>query len=254
MKKVLDILLSKITVPASFLVISGDITFQGHSQGYAEAIEAIESAIERRKLDRSNILVCPGNHDIVQEPSGLRYFTSFDEWSARLRGDKKCTFAGKSARLISNDTGDFLLLNTAYHADHKTGLVDLSTATRLLEELPAQVVRAPQRLRVAIAHHHMIPVLFGDISTTQNAYLLIELLEKYGFSALLHGHQHAMLNLQVGQRGMILSGVGSFGYLTAGYINTVAIYRGRGSLIEKTERYGLTRDTRSGIVQLLTTD
>lgn len=252
--KALDTLLSKIVAPASFLIISGDIIFQGQPHGYAEAIEAIESAIERRKLNRSNILICPGNHDIVKEPSGSLYFTSFDEWSARVRGDKKCTFAGKPARLISNDTGDFLLLNTAYHSDHKMGLVDLITVSRLLEELPAQDVSAPQRLRVAIAHHHMIPVLSGDTSTTQNAYLLIELLEKHGFSALLHGHQHAMLNLQVGQRGMVLSGVGSFGYSTAGYINSVAIYRGRGASIEKQERYGLTRDTRSGIVQILTTD
>lgn len=252
--KALDSLLYKVNAPTSFLIISGDIIFRGERKGYSEAVEVINAAIERHKLNRSNILVCPGNHDIVKEESGRPYFTSFDEWSSSVRGDKKCTFAGASARLIENDTGDFLLINSAFHINHEFGLIDLLTVEKILKSLPIQDVAAPQRLRVAVAHHHIIPVLRDDISTTRNAYSLIQLLEKYGFSVLLHGHQHAMLSLNVGAHKMLLSGVGSFGFFTPGYINSVAIYRGQGALIKTEERYGLTLDSGSGIVKMLPTN
>ncbi len=249
----LDTLLNSMNAPSRFLIISGDITFQGNSNGYKEAAAVINEAIEHHKLDRSKVLVCPGNHDIVQEKEGRPYFTSFDEWSTRVRGDKECTFAGASARLIENDTGDFLLLNTAHHADHKMGLIDLKMVENLLKKLPTQD-DSSRRLRVAIAHHHLIPVLPTDTSTTRNAYPFIQLLETYGFTALLHGHQHAMLSLSVGSSKIQLSGVGSLSYSTPGYINSVAIYRGKGALINKEERFGLTLDASSGIVKILSTN
>lgn len=250
----LDTLLSQINAPAAFLIISGDIIFKGEQTGYGEAADVLNTAIECHKLNRSNVFVCPGNHDIVVIKPGRSYFTSFDEWSSSVRGDKKCTFTSASARLIENDTGDFLLLNSAFHANHEFGLIDMLTVKKLLENLPTQNAVAPQRLRVAVAHHHIIPALPDDTSTTRNAYSLIQLLEKHGFTALLHGHQHAMLSLNVGAHKMRLSGVGSFGFSTPGYINSVAIYRGHEALIKTEERYGLTLDSGSGIVNILPTN
>ncbi len=247
----LDAVLAQLNAPASFLIISGDITFQGNQLGYDEAAVAITSAIERRKMSASNVFVCPGNHDIVIEKSGFPYFTSFDVWSTKVRSDKSCTFANSPARLIENQIGDFLLINTAHHADHKMGLVDLVAVKKVLKNVSQVPKSTPPRLRLAVLHHHIIPVLSGDTSTTQNAYELIGLLDKHGFSAVLHGHQHAMLNLMMGQNKMLLSGVGSFGYLTAGYMNSVAIYRGQEGVIESVERYGLTLDSSTGIVQIL---
>jgi len=252
--KALDTVLAQLKAPASLLIISGDITFQGNKEGYKEAAEAIKSAIERHHMPASNVFVCPGNHDIVIEELGNPYFTSFDAWSAQVRNDKFCTFANRPARLIKNEIGDFLLLNTAYHADHKMGLVDLAAVKELLKNESHAPKGEPQRLRVAILHHHIVPVLPEDTSTTRNAYELIGLLDKHGFSAVLHGHQHAILDLTIGQSKMRLSGVGSFGYLTAGYMNSVAVYRGQEGAIERVERYGLTLDSSTGIVQILETN
>lgn len=249
-RRILDSLLSKVDAPKSFLIISGDIIFKGNREGYGEALEAINTAIEHHKLDRSRILLCPGNHDIVKKMLGQQCFTSFDEWSSGIRADKKCTFAGTSARLIENELGYFLLINTAYHLDCHMGLVDVAAVETLLNSLPPFDTDTPQRLRVAITHHHIIPVLPDDTSTTRNAYQLVQLLEKHGFSALLHGHQHAMLKINIGSHKMLLSGVGSFGFSTPGYMNSVAIYRGR-SAIETVERYGLTIDSSSGTVRIL---
>lgn len=248
--RALDALLSQATSPNSVLIISGDITFQGQKKGYREAADVISSAVKRRGLDPRNVLVCPGNHDVVKEEGGRPYFESFDEWSAGVRGDKKCTFANASARLIAHDIGDFVLLNTAYHAKYEMGLVDLRAAEKLLQGLPTHDAAVSPRLRVAVAHHHIIPVLDEDTSTTRNAYKLIKLLETYGFSGLLHGHQHAVLRLSVGKNNLLLSGVGSLGFLTAGYINSAAVYRGEGGRIDEVEYFGLTLDAPSGIVKI----
>lgn len=248
--KVLDSLLAKVDTQAAFLVISGDVVFQGSQAGYKEALGVINAAIERNKVDRSRVLLCPGNHDIVQEASGRKYFTSFDEWSTEIRGDKSCTFADKPVQLIKNEARYFLLINSAFHADHKMGLIDISSVEQILRTLPATDETTTQQVRVAITHHHMIPVSPEDTSTTRNAYGLIHLLEAYSFSALLHGHQHAMLNINMGEAKMLLSGVGAFSYSRPGYMNTVAVYRGQGSIIENVERYGLTADSASGIVEI----
>ena len=252
--RAMDTVLSQLKAEASFLVISGDITFQGKKDGYLEAADAIKAAIARRGLPASNVLMCPGNHDIVKEAASAPFFTTFDAWSTGIRSDKACTFAGASARLIQNDTADFLLLNSAYHADHKMGLVDLISAEKTLVSAGITKKNNADKLRLAVVHHHLVPVLEEDISTTRNAYSLIKLLTKYGFTSLIHGHQHAMLDLTIGHNKIQISGVGSFGYSTPGYINSVAIYRGRGSSIEKVEHYGLTKDAASGLVHIKETE
>lgn len=245
-----DALLSQLNGPNSLVVISGDITFKGQQKGYDEAKDVIVSAINRRKISKTSVLVCPGNHDVVEERASLPYFTSFDAWSTGLRSDKRCTFAGNPVRLVENEAGTFLLVNSAYHANYAFGHVSLSHVEGLLQKLSPPEPGKPLPLRVAITHHHVIPVLDEDTSTTRNAYSFIKLLERYGFSALLHGHQHAMLHLQVGQGNMLVSGIGSPTFSTPGYMNTAAIYRGEDGAIEQMERFGLSLDSHSGIFKV----
>lgn len=253
-RKVLDTLFSRIRSSKSVLVVSGDVTFQGRPEGYREALDALSSAIRQHNFQPGNVLVCPGNHDIVRERVGHEYFSSFDAWSAGVRGDKKCTFAGNPVRLIKNDVGDFLLLNTAYHADHQVGRVDIAATEALLQQLIERCESSLERPRIAVAHHHMIPVLADDASTTRNAHSLLRLLIQHRFSALLHGHQHAMLDLAIGNARMILSGVGSFGFATPGYINSAAIYRGRNGVVNEVERLGITLDSSSGVIEIKPVD
>lgn len=245
----LDSLLSQATHPNRMLVISGDITFRGQKIGYTDATEIIGKAVRHNGINLQNVLVCPGNHDVVKEDDGHPYFESFDIWSSGLRGDKQCTFANNPVRLITNDIGDFLLLNTAYSAEHDKGTVNINDAKKLLKQL-SSLASAPPKLRIAIAHHHMIPVQEDDLSTTRNAYMLIKLLDEYGFTALLHGHQHAMLKLGAGESNLLLSGIGSFNFFTPGYINSAAIYRGEKDKINEIDYFGITLDTPEKIVKI----
>jgi 3',5'-cyclic AMP phosphodiesterase CpdA len=93
-----------------------------------------------------------------------------------------------------------------------------------LAEMGAE--KSPKQPRVAVLHHHLIPFSGrSDESTTRNAYEVLTRLIKHGFSLVLHGHQHALLELSVGGSMMKLCGVGSFRYITPGFINGASIYR-----------------------------
>jgi len=250
----LDTLFSLLTATTSLVIVSGDITFQGRKEGHIEAADALAEAIDRQKLERTNVFLCPGNHDLVRETDGVASFASFDICSALVRRDKRCTFTGNSAQLIEHSSADILLLNSAHHLDHQFGLVDIPEVDRLLKTLPSEKDSRVGRLRLAVIHHHMIPVLSEDVSAIRNSYPLLTRLQRHGFSALLHGHQHALLGLNIGDSNMLLSGVGSFGFSTPGFINSAAIYRCSEGSIQSAEHFGLSLDASSGVVRISKVD
>jgi 3',5'-cyclic AMP phosphodiesterase CpdA len=247
---VLGSIFGRVDAKNCHLVISGDITLRGDRSGYRDAGEVISAAITKHNVNKKNIYVCPGNHDIVKETPSNPFFTSFDIWSTGLRGDKHCTFAGQSVRLVRSEIVDYLLINTSFHADREFGLVDYEEVNKQLTTLAKQNQEGNNRLRIAITHHHFVPVLAEDTSTTRNAHKVLTLLEKYGFSMLLHGHQHARLNLKIGQKQMHISGVVSFGQATPGYINGAAIYRGTEAGINTIDYYGISLDVDGKLTHL----
>ena len=248
--KALDSILSLVSGPRAVLVISGDVSFQGRKEGYDDALEHLSAAIGRHGISPDNVLMCPGNHDIVIENGSKRCFSTFDAWSSRMRADSACTFAGTPARLVQTEIGEFLLLNTAHHLDHTMGLVEIEFAKAAIKSHKQRAPGELEPLRVAVGHHHLVPVLDRDTSTTRNAYDLLQLLDDHKFSAYLHGHQHAVLNLRIGQNQMRISGIGSFSFSTPGYMNTVAIYRGTANIIEDVEYFGLSLDSKNNIVKI----
>lgn len=227
--------------PDALLVLSGDISFKGKKQGYAEAQGALHPALEASGIRRDRIIVCPGNHDVVKSTTGLSPFEAFDAWSADLRNDKRCAFSAASCRLVSCHGADFLVINSAYHGDTEYGLVDLPQLDTVLAGMDAARVEGSPR--VAVLHHHLIPFSgHGDKSTTRNAYQVLTRLNKHGFSLVLHGHQHALLELGMGSGSMKLCGVGSFRYITPGFINGASLYRVNEQNHVSANHYAISKD------------
>jgi 3',5'-cyclic AMP phosphodiesterase CpdA len=230
----------------SYVVISGDITFQGLKSGYAEALEAIRPPLAAARIPMKNIVVCPGNHDVVREDAERPMFKTFDEWSSSLRGDKECTFAKNPVRILQTEAADFLLINTAHHGLWGYGLVNAMELKRITKQL----IKTPHRPRIAVLHHHLVPVVEDDTSTTRNAYEVLEVLQEHDFTMILHGHQHAILSLAVGTHKMQISAVGSFGYGTPGVINSGAVYTFDGATVERVDRFGITLDVSARLLWL----
>lgn len=223
------------------LVLSGDISFRGQREGYAEARDALLPVLDASGISRDRIIVCPGNHDVVKSSASLSPFEAFDAWSAEMRNDKRCTFSANSCRRVSCHEADFLVINSAHHGDIEYGLVDLMQLDSVLADMDATPGQGLPR--VAVLHHHLIPFSgHGDKSTTRNAYQLLTRLIRHGFSLVLHGHQHALLELGVGDGSMKLCGVGSFRYITPGFINGASLYRMDERSHVSADHYAISKD------------
>ena len=227
--------------PGALLLLSGDISFKGEERGYAEASEALSQAVNDVGFPRTQIVVCPGNHDVVVSAPGGSPFSAFDAWSANLRGDKRCTFSGDhSCRRVTFPEADFLVINTAYHADLEYGFVDLPKMESVLAEMGMMPVSGQPR--IALLHHHLIPFARNDHSTTRNAYAVLSALVRHGFALVLHGHQHALLELGIGDGSLKICGVGSFRYVTPGFVNGASIYRFDEKGQVSTQHYAISKD------------
>ena len=226
--------------PGALLILSGDISFKGGEQGYTEASAALSQVLGDGSVHRSQIVVCPGNHDVVMSATGSSPFFAFDAWSASLRSDKRCTFSDDSCRRVTFPEADLLVINTAHHADFEYGFVDLPKMESVLNEMgPMPVSGQP---RIALLHHHLIPFARDDHSTTRNAYAVLSALVRHGFALVLHGHQHALLELGIGGGSLKICGVGSFRYVTPGFVNGASIYRFDGNDQVSTQHYAISKD------------
>lgn len=225
----------------ALVMLSGDISFKGAQQGYEEASEALLQALQAEGVVPSRVVICPGNHDVVMAASSP--FSAFDAWSASLRNDRKCTFSLETCRRVTFPEAEFLVINSAHHANIDFGLVDMPRMESLLAEMGPKPV--PGQPRIALLHHHLIPFARDDHSTTRNAYEVLNALVRYDFSLVLHGHQHALMEIGMGDASLKICGVGSFRYLTPGFVNGASIYRFDENNRVSTQHYAISKDAKS---------
>lgn len=205
-------LVSHIDDEELFVVLSGDITFQGISRGYDQATRFFDIVLSRTKVKPKNILLCPGNHDLNNNHSWP--LKNFDSFSYSLRKDDVFTYSNKNIAIYTKDNFLIVGLNSLYKLDHRYGMVDvnkLSDILRFTESIEGMV-------KIAFLHHHLINQFETDISVLRNAYDLLYLLDTYKFSLVFHGHQHCNQFMPIGQSKIILCGVRTLNFITKGYI------------------------------------
>ena len=202
----------KKKVENPLLIISGDITFKGYSKGYVEAIKFFECLIDNGVTERSRILMCPGNHDIVNKS-----FREFDAFSYKLRRDSKFLFQERSHQEFLIDGCLFKFFNSSYHMDHSYGLIEKSAMTTEHKNHDG--------LKIAVMHHHLLNMFKDDTSAVRNAYDLYKYLDIEGFNYLLHGHQHSEQSYCMGRSHMKVISARSGNYHQKGFLNSVNLYQ-----------------------------
>ncbi|WP_168169828.1 metallophosphoesterase [Exiguobacterium sp. HVEsp1] len=202
-----------------YLLISGDITLKGEKKGYQEAYMFFEDIIKgtNGKIHKDNILLCPGNHDIVKES----YFKDFNEFSYKLRNDNAFLYGvHSSVTSLQKENVFFLGINSVYHLNHEYGLVNIDDIEYVLKNASI----SPLTRKIAFTHHHLINQFVKDTSSIRNAHQLLLLLDHYGFEAIFHGHQHTSTKLVLGESNMITVGVSTPGLEMQGYTNGFNYY------------------------------
>lgn len=182
---------SEIDRDTTYLVITGDVATKGQDATFNFAKPFIkELFIDSNKIKRSNIILCPGNHDFVG-----RDLTSFNNFARSLRNDNIFSFGSDSVIITRVDDICFCSLNSMYRYDRDMSSVDINELKLKLERNREAISSA--KYRVVLLHHHIVGVEESDLTTVRNAFPLIQLLEKYDFNLLLHGHQHIQLNFSI---------------------------------------------------------
>jgi 3',5'-cyclic AMP phosphodiesterase CpdA len=187
-----------------FLVASGDLGYQGRN--HEIAARWLRKLADMLKVPKEKIICVPGNHDIekgrlerLEDP-----FSGYSQALFQLVEDsRRIETAAVSTYRCENY--EFLLVNSAHHLDSAYGLVDCGAVNRALRD------RSSASIKVAVVHHNPIPVIECDRSTIANAYEFLRLISNAGFDALLHGHQHIAMSLQIGHKTRMI-GVGSINF------------------------------------------
>ncbi|MFV7791340.1 metallophosphoesterase family protein [Aliarcobacter lanthieri] len=187
-----------------FILLTGDITSKGNKKGFEQATRFFNCLFEKSKINSKNFIVCPGNHDCDIE----KHFEDFNTFAYSIREDHELEFdTTNSNRIYIKDNICFLSINTAYHLESKYGKVDIDNLQNLLRDKSKEIEKT--KIKIILCHHHILNLNDKDSSAIKNSYQLFELLRKYNFNFLFHGHQHSrqlfkINNIQVNSTSSLL--------------------------------------------------
>lgn len=173
------------------IALGGDVTNKGAAKKYQYAIDFLATLRKELGTIEVDYILCPGNHDIETEKTSL--FASFNHFSRELTGGEHFIYNTTNTSVLYNKWGiSFVAVNSLYHGNHKFGLVDLNTVEEKLSSAINPII--------VLTHHHLIPVVKGDVSTTQNSYDFLRLCLRYDAKLIMHGHIHFAFYLSFGNR------------------------------------------------------
>jgi 3',5'-cyclic AMP phosphodiesterase CpdA len=198
------------------LLISGDLTWTGARNEYELAAEFIGDVKSWAKLTPSEILVCPGNHDLAfssepwakeapatetTEKSALEYKRFYEE----LYEVKPTAYLSSGRRFLVPNGGlvEIASLNSSVlqqfpGAFQGQGFLSMPQLDQTAAALRWSSDRSRAKaFRVAMLHHHVVPILHREhptlgvaASVVHDAGALMRWLVENEVDLVLHGHMH----------------------------------------------------------------
>lgn len=191
-------------IKCDYVLCPGDITNKMDVQGLISGLGYLMEI--QKSLGASQLICVPGNHDIdfcrrntslfakandsLKQLDSMHYPLSDKFLSKSLIDDGFCLFQNdKVVILCINSVASF----TDMSSSEKVFIPEstLSLIEEQLKKIPDTIT-----IRIALTHHH--PILYTDLNFRAynakdyiiNGDKLIELIEKYHFGLLIHGHKH----------------------------------------------------------------
>ena len=201
------------------IAVGGDVTNKGQDKKYMHAKKFLQSLKIALKDIPTEIIFCPGNHDIE---SGLENkFTHFNIFMSEVSETSEQFFLEGRSVLV-HDVGEsiWVCVNSAYQGNPKISSVNL-------QELEEKLLSHVKPVYV-LTHHHLIPYYQDDSSAINNAFSFIQLCLGYKVNAVLHGHIHNNLRLVIGngKHSLQLIGTGTaLSTMSTNYNNQVTILK-----------------------------
>lgn len=212
------------------LLISGDITSRGETEGFTRAKKLITDIKGKIELSSENIVICPGNHDFKRseetlpapksenkkrktkkspDAAPLKYYDKSlckdyadfyeDQFQIRPNDFFSC---GKKILLSSGHLVEIVALNSIRLQQYQNfdgfGFISTEQLEHAAREMSWENTCPKNIIRIVMMHHHYLPVCFNESiepfkSNTAAIYDADELMRwlvKHDVKLLLHGHKH----------------------------------------------------------------
>lgn len=200
-----------------YLCVAGDLTSLGSPQEFAYCEDLILEIAEKLGIQKENILLGLGNHDIDWNITEL--YKNFNDEnadfpiemvkdqyrriaaSASLVNLKKLTAPTRKgpapfSGIIENDSFIMFVLNTGWCCTKEEANRPGKLDTQQLEwfEKEAANCKDVSKWKVILMHHHPFnykyPVVCPDYSTLLEGSNFLDIAGKNGFNLVIHGHRH----------------------------------------------------------------
>lgn len=199
------------------MLITGDITSFGEAAGFEKAKEFLKdlNRILVRKLNAENIVICPGNHDLIRKekelgkdvpekvwesPDSIKAYKEF-YYSIYNLNPNQYLACGRKLLMPCGRTVEIASLNSLILQQYKDfeghGFLSKEQLEYVAEKMDWKENEQTNSIRIVMMHHHYLPTCFVEqvdvkkpSSVVYDAERLMQWLIKYNVGFLLHGHKH----------------------------------------------------------------
>jgi predicted phosphohydrolase len=199
------------------ILITGDLTWKGSAEEFALVRAFLTDIMSWATLSPSQILLCPGNHDIAystepwekgkvipKAPAGSKQ--EFERFYSELFSvaPNEYLAAGRRFLLGRSFVVELAALNSSQLRQTENvfqghGYIGDGQRTLVAEEMNwhEHDVASPGPFRIVLLHHHVVPIIPAELavyeqqsSTVYDAGALCNWLVKHRVNLVLHGHMH----------------------------------------------------------------
>ena len=197
------------------VIISGDISFAADPQGFEQAKAFLKELSSNLKLKNYDFVICPGNHDFgfsqdpltpgselekVATPSA-EAFSDFYRYLFYLEPNEDFS-SGRRFLLANTYPVEIVALNSVQLQQtagefQGHGFVGTEQMQRVRDEYQWRAENRARPTRIAVLHHHILPVTYSEPTTADSRYsitldaeAIVRWLLHNGIDLVLHGHMH----------------------------------------------------------------
>lgn len=189
----------------ALVLVTGDLTWAGESHEFANAENFFDVLCRKVGLHRSQVIIVPGNHDIewregkeeIDENAEYNYLNFISNFYGVAPGKSllrihQFMICGRPVRIIGLNT---CRLESKQNAGIGfVGREQIKEFQNFLHTFPIQ----ENELRIALGHHHLVPVNYVEfidwtnrrVSIMLDADAVLRNLMYSNTRLILHGHQH----------------------------------------------------------------
>lgn len=242
------------------LFISGDISDQGYPEEFAAADVALARICEKLSIDKTNIVMVPGDHDINRLAVETAYRNSDKKKKAYLMNDVKYneygtfykSFIGEVfdpakviCRILAMEEEKLLIVglnsNGKVGAESANGFIDHQLLKMELDDI---IKDYRDYTHVAVFHHNLEGQYEDSLSgqwDAKNKVDIIQIFEEYKFNAVFYGNEHTPASNTRNQLSYISATSFAKNNVSPGF-RVYEINSDDGALRLKNRRYNLIND------------